>query len=245
MPHLVYRIRESRIVASDIMSSPVISIGPRMQVARIAALLRERRITGVPVLLGDQLVGIVTGKDLLHRVELGTVRLGRPPAWWRPGAAARLAPDRYIKSHGRYAQHVMSRRVVIATPQTPIHVITSLFDQFRIGRLPILSGNHLVGIVTCADLVQALATAPDDVARQEGMPGDQALQQHLLCELNGQSWWDGRLANVAVVGGVVRFSGFVQNESQRLASCIAAENVAGVRSVEDTRILAPDLSIIM
>ncbi|MGH8709523.1 MAG: CBS domain-containing protein, partial [Burkholderiales bacterium] len=63
--------------ASDIMTSPVLTVGPETQIKEIAALLFERRISAVPVVDGGALVGIVSEADLLHRQEIGTECLGR------------------------------------------------------------------------------------------------------------------------------------------------------------------------
>ena len=57
--------------ARDIMTSPVISVLPDTPVRDIAGLLSERRISGVPVLEGERLVGLVSEADLLRRRQLG------------------------------------------------------------------------------------------------------------------------------------------------------------------------------
>ncbi len=63
--------------ASDIMSTPVISVAPDTPVREIAALLHEKRISAVPVLDKGRLVGLVSEGDLLHREEIGTDRAKR------------------------------------------------------------------------------------------------------------------------------------------------------------------------
>ena len=63
--------------ASDIMTSPVISVSPGTTVGEIAALLSEKRISAVPVVDGGRLVGTVGEGDLLHRREIGTDRPAR------------------------------------------------------------------------------------------------------------------------------------------------------------------------
>lgn len=227
--------------ARDIMSSPVISVGPRTPVVQVAALLREQGIGGVPVLQDGELVGIVTEKDLLHRHEIGTTRGGDARAWWRRVIAQSLEPDWYIKSHGRCAHHVMSRPVVVVTPTTALREIAGIFDARRIGRTPVVSGDRLVGIVTCADLVQALACRSEDAAASDADMDDEDIRRRLLAELGAQPWWDGSMSAVQVEDGVVAFQGFVEGEIQRQASHVAAENIAGVRSVSDARRLVSEL----
>ena len=58
------------MLAMDIMSTPVISVPPRLPVTEVAALLRDRRIGGVPVVDESRLVGMVTEWDLMHRYDI-------------------------------------------------------------------------------------------------------------------------------------------------------------------------------
>ena len=63
--------------ASDVMSSPVIGVSPDTSVRDIAGLLFERGISGVPVLEGGRLVGLVSEADVLRRWQLGAARAAR------------------------------------------------------------------------------------------------------------------------------------------------------------------------
>jgi CBS domain-containing protein len=220
--------------ASDIMSSPVVAVEPQAPVVEIAALLRERRFGGVPVVIGNEIVGIVTEKDLLHRQELGTERRGQTQAWWRRVVGSTSEPDWYIKSHGRCAVHVMTRDVIVVEPHTPLRDITALFDRKRIGRVPVVKNRRMVGIVACADLVRALAQgswlkAPDHAGTSD------EIRAALAAELAAQDWWNADLCAMHVAAGVVHFTGYFENESQRQASQVAAENVPGVQYVLDDR----------
>lgn len=221
--------------ASDIMSSPVVSVGPQVPVVEIAALLRERRFGGVPVVVGHEIVGIVTEKDLLHRQELGTERRSHAQAWWRRVVGSTLEPDWYIKSHGRCAVHVMTRDVVVVEPRTPLRDITAIFDRKRFGRVPVVQDHRLVGIVACADLVRALAQGRWLAARNAADTSDAKIRADLSAELLAQDWWNGDICALQVDAGVVHFTGYFETESQRQASQVAAENVPGVQHVVDDR----------
>ena len=221
--------------ASDIMSAPVIAVGPQTPVLQVAALLREQRIGGVPVVVGNQLVGIVTGKDLLHRCEIGTEQRGHDQPWWRRIVHSTLPSEGYVKSHGRCVRHVMTREVVVVTPQTGLREITMLFERHGIGRVPVLSGNRMVGIVAAADLVKALAEGAWEEAPRSVRTSDREIRRALLAELGRQPWWNSGCCTVEVADGVVRFTGFVENASRREASRVAAENIPGVRHVDDRR----------
>ena len=75
--------------AMDVMTTPVITVGPETSVQDLAKLLSERGISGVPVVEGERLVGIVSEGDLLHRAETGTQRrLQKRRSWWLDSFAA-------------------------------------------------------------------------------------------------------------------------------------------------------------
>jgi len=109
--------------ASDIMTSPVITVQAHTPVREIAALLLEHRISAVPVLDGARLAGMVSEADLLHRHEIGTEGARRGPAWlqWLSGASS--ASD-YVRAHAVHASDVMTREVFSA--ENTSRVMTSL-----------------------------------------------------------------------------------------------------------------------
>jgi CBS domain-containing protein len=146
------------------MTTNAITIGPEMSVQAVAQLLSERGISGVPVVdSANRLVGIVSEGDLLHRVETGTERrrerlTGRRSSWWLDtiGSPQELASD-YLKSHGRTAGGVMTREVITVTDTTELADVAMLLETKRIKRVPVLRDGNLVGIVSRANLVGALA----------------------------------------------------------------------------------------
>lgn len=229
--------------AKDVMSSPVSVVRPQTPILHIATLLREYRIGGVPVVVEEELVGIVTEKDLLHRQELGTEHRSQTQAWWRRVVGPDLEPERYVKSHGRCAEHVMTRDVIVVEPETSLREVMALFDRHRIGRVPVLVERRIVGILTCADLVKALAQGAGIGGTDERTPSDESIRERLLAELTRHDWWNGDTCGVCVERGVVRFTGFVASEPQRNASRVAAENIPGVRHVKDERKSLDELQI--
>lgn len=223
--------------ASDIMTSPVLTVRPDTQVKEIAALLFERRISAVPVVDGGALVGIVSEADLLHRQEIGTECLGRGGAWWLRLFTADPSVEDYVKSHARRARDVMTRRVATVSPHTPLAEVAQLLETRDIGRVPVVENGQLVGIVSRADLVRALAVKRD-VADEPVSRSDQDIRRLLLAELERQDWWRLDRANVIVTDGVVHFWGMVESDDARPAARVAAENVAGVRGVQDHRFVS-------
>lgn len=222
------------MVAKDIMSKPVISVAPETPVSEVAALLSEHRISGVPVLEDGRLVGVVNEMDLLHRQELGTDNVPAPGPWWVRLFLADEAPLRYVKSHAIKAKDIMTREVVSVVQSTALSQIAALFDSRPIGRVVVVRDQNVIGIITRANLVQALAASTHG-RRREREKTDDAICSELLAELARQRWWHPEWSAVTVISGVVQFRGVVDTQDERRAARVAAENVSGVRGVEDLR----------
>lgn len=215
--------------AHDVMTSPVITIKPTASVKDAVRLFLEHKISAVPV-VDDQgkLVGIISEGDLLHRSEIGTSR-HRP--WWLVLMSGDqiLAAD-YIKANARRVADVMTRNVITAAPDTPLSEIAVMLEQHGVKRLPILRNGGLVGIVSRANLVQAVASS----GRKLDIPlSDTAIRDRLLAHLNKQGWAPKVLLNATVNDGIVDLWGFVDSDTERRAIEVAAEGTPGVRAVND------------
>lgn len=220
--------------ASDIMTSPVITAGPGTPVSEIAALLFRNRISAVPIVDEGRLVGMVSEGDLLLREEIGTDQPRRASSWWlRLFAENRSAAD-YVKSHARRARDVMARDVVSVAPDTPVAEIARLLATSGLKRVPVLRGDALVGIVSRANLVQAMALA-EHPAQRIHPSGDDAIRGRLLTELERQPWWRPTRSSVVVKNGIVHYWGTIDSEDERDAARVAAENISGVHGVDDRR----------
>ncbi len=221
--------------AKDIMTSPVITVGPETSVREIAALLLERRISGVPVVEKGRLVGLVSEADLLHRHEIGTDRVAPTGSWWLRLFSDDRSPEDYVKSHARQARDVMTREVVSVTADTSAAEIANLLESRGIKRVPVLRGERLIGIVSRANLIQALAV--DKRSRKPARPSDDhTIRERLLAELESQPWWR-MSSNLIVTDGIVHYWGIINAEDERQAARVAAENVPGVHKVEDHRFI--------
>lgn len=223
--------------AKDIMTAPVATVGPETSVHEIAALLYERRISAVPVVEDGELVGIVSEADLLHRHEIGTDHAAPQAPWWQRVFGPDTSGADYIKSHARRARDIMTHAVITVAPETPAAEIATLLERHGIKRLPVLHEGRLAGIVSRSDLVHALAseTRAATPAEPAAAINDEAIRAALLAELEGQPWWRSTIANVTVTRGVVELRGTIESEEERAAARIAAENIPGVRRVEDRR----------
>ena len=228
--------------AMDVMTTPVITVDPETTVQDLAKLLSEKGISGVPVCEGgDRLVGIVSEGDLLHRAETGTERrLQKRRSWWLDSLAAEEEAARdYVKAHGQRVRDIMSREVISVSETTDLAEVAMLLETRLIKRVPVIRDGKLVGIISRANLVRALATtstAPAIVADAD----DRSIRDRLLQELRGQRWANVWAADIMVRDKVVHiWLSDDQPAAERDALRIAAENIAGVRRVEEHIVPAP------
>jgi len=232
--------------AMDVMTTNVITVGPDTSVQEVAKILSERNISGVPVVDAEnRLVGIVSEGDLLHRVETGTERRpdrrsGRRRSWWLDtvGSDEELARH-YVKSHGRTAKDVMTSEVIWVSDATELADIANLLETKRIKRVPVVRDGKLVGIVSRANLVRALAAAGSRLSADTATD-DRTIRQKLLTELQGQDWVHTWAADIIVRDGIVHiWISDDRPEQEKQALRIAAENIPGVHGVEEHIVPAP------
>jgi CBS-domain-containing membrane protein len=142
----------------------------------------------------------------------------------------------YVKAHARKVADVMTRQVVTATPDTPLYEVANLLERHSIKRVPILRDGQLVGIVSRANLIQAVAGAREKL---QVSPTDAAIRARLLDHLNKQRWAHTARLNVTVDDGVVSLWGITNSDAERTAIRVAAEAIPGVRTVADNLVTLP------
>lgn len=150
------------VTAAKIMTSPAIVVLPEASASEIAKLLADRHISAVPVCKPDQsLVGIVSEGDLLRPFR-ESARVRRD--WWLGALLAGGEPSQefldYMRNDTRTAADMMVRRVVTARENATLPELAELMVANGVKRLPIVRENQVIGIVSRADLVRALARAP-------------------------------------------------------------------------------------
>ena len=221
--------------ARDVMVRAVATTTPETAVENVARLMINLRISGVPVLdKNGKLVGIVTEGDLLRRAETGTER--RLSRWSeRFSANSRLAAE-YLKARARRVEDIMTRKVVSVGELATLAEIAELMETRRIKRVPVVHDGKIVGIVSRADLLQVLASGGATTADEDN---DRTIRERLLAELRKQEWANPTESNVVVSDGVVHFWGTVGSEEERRALRVVAENIPGVRGIEDHTISGP------
>jgi len=131
------------MLVRDCMTSPVVTVQPKTPIYEALALMKEKRIRRLPVLKGKRLAGIVSWTDLMRASPSDATTLS---AWEIP----------YLLMKAPVAE-VMTREPIITLPLTAtIEEAALLMRQFKIGGLPVLDGETLVGIITESDVFDAL-----------------------------------------------------------------------------------------
>jgi CBS-domain-containing membrane protein len=232
------------VKAADVMVTNVISVSPDASVQDVARVLLNARISAVPVVDQDgKLLGIVSEGDLMRRAEAGT---GRERSWWaafipqkkRPAAKKELLATKFVKEHSRKVTDVMTRDVVTAAHDTPLSTIASLLEKNAIKRVPIVRKSKVAGIVSRANLLQALAN-PGRQAEVATPLSDKKIRKKVLAQLNAESWTTSSSINVIVQDGTVQLWGTVASASEKKAVRVAAEVTPGVRAVDDNLVIRP------
>jgi CBS domain-containing protein len=216
--------------AKDVMTKSVVSIDPGATVMQAVRLMLQKRISGLPVVdANGNLVGIVTEGDFLRRAETKTER--KRPRWLEfimgPG---RLA-DEYVHTHGRKIEEVMTPDPQTVSENAPLDEIVHTMEKRGIKRVPVVRGKRLVGIVSRANLLHALASLAPTAPKPSA--DDAAIRDRLLAELDNQKWAPVGALNVVVRDGNVELWGTITDERERQALIVAAENIPGVKAVRD------------
>lgn len=217
--------------AKDVMTVDVLAVSADADVFEAADLLLGARISAMPVVDQDgKVVGIVSEADLMKRAEIGTV----PHKSW----LLRLLSDdvrkaaEYVQSHSRRVSDVMTRKVITVDEGATLGEVAALMLKHGVKRLPVVDdGGSVIGIVSRADLLQALMSREPDAGLFR--PSDSEIRDAVSKAVEKQPWSSKWPTNVVVSAGVVHLWGFAESDAVRKAYRVAAENVPGVKSVKN------------
>ena len=215
--------------AKNLMTADVITVQESASVLEAIRLMLQHRISGLPVVdAAGTVVGMVTEGDFLRRAELGTER--HAPRWIEFLAGPGRLADQYVHAKGRKVSDVMTSKVHVVDEEASLNEIVDVMERRRVKRVPVLRRGKLVGIVTRANLLRALAGMQH---AEPAASSDLTIRTRLMAELAQQSWAPLVAIDIVVSDGVVTLSGAIMDDRQRQALRVAAENIPGVRKVED------------
>ncbi|HZU16343.1 MAG TPA: CBS domain-containing protein [Candidatus Dormibacteraeota bacterium] len=200
-----------RTRVSDVMTSPVVTVGPETGFKEIVVRLRQHGISAVPVAEPTgRVVGVVSEADLLLKEE----RAGTEPRrrFFRRGEG---------KAAGTTAAELMTAPAVTVEPQAPIWEAARLMHHHGVKRLPVVNeAGQLVGIVSRCDLLSVFVRDDEEIRHQ--IVEDLILRTLLL---------DPQPVEVEVHDGVVHLSGQVDRRSDAQLIARMSRQVDGVVEV--------------
>jgi CBS domain-containing protein len=215
--------------AREIMTPEVVCVDSDASILQAVRLMLQNRISGLPVVDHQgTLVGVVTEGDFLRRAETGTQR--KRARWIEffmgPGQSA----EEYVHTHGRKVADVMTPIPITITEDMRLDDIVSLMEQSSVKRLPVVRQGRVVGIVSRANLLHALASVVGELPASANT--DLTIREQIMSEV-GNKAWSPREFNVVVRDGVVELWGTILDERARQAAKVAIENVNGVKAIRD------------
>ncbi len=165
-----------QVVARDLMSSPVRTISPETTIATADGILRRYGHSGLLVVAGNRLVGMISRRDI------------------------------DVASHHGFSQvpvqgH-MTTNLKTITPDTPLSEIQSLMVTTDSGRIPVVDGGELVGIITRTDILRQIHQAQSHASLLPSLSTRLASQWQLLTQAAAAA--EKRGWHLYLVGGVVR-----------------------------------------
>lgn len=221
--------------AADIMYKAVVTVTPDHTIQQAASLMVEHGISGLPVVdKSGKVVGMVSESDLMRHAGAGT---DHHRSWWLRALMGRESLAReYIKENARRVADVMTTPILTASPDTPVRELADMLERNSIKRVPVVKDDKLVGIVSRANLLRALARG--ELAGQDRKAGDdENVRERILARIGAEPWARTALINVVVRDGAVTLSGIVDSVAEKRALRLAAELTEGVKSVEDATMI--------
>ena len=132
----------------EVMSRDVMCVSPDASLFEVAELMRDEDIGSVLVTEGNELLGVITDRDIVVRA---------------------IAEHRDVRA--ATAREIMSEAVFCCTEDAPIEAVIEEMAAERVRRVPVLNGaRHLVGLVSLGDLSQEKAKRAGDALREISHP---------------------------------------------------------------------------
>jgi CBS domain-containing protein len=180
-----------------LMTRDVVHVTADTPLKDVAALLSEKHISGMPVCAADGTVlGVVSEADILRTEQGIGPDVGGPLRWF-----FRRLDDDLDKLRARTAGEAMTAPALTVLPTDQTHAAARLMLLHRINRLPVVSQEKLVGIITRADLVRAFHRTDEEIADEIR---DDILRDALWIEIH--------TIEIEVEDGIVKVGGPVATE---------------------------------
>ena len=198
----------------DVMTTDVATVAPDADLRDVAALLVRKRISGVPVVEGERVIGVVSERDILFK-ERPSDGLHRGVLGWLMDEG-----DLMLKVEARTALSAMTAPAVTIGPARSVADAAALMLDEGVSRLPVVEGGRLVGIVTRHDLVRAFARADEEIWQE--IESDPLIRSY---------WRRPGVYDINVGHGRVTLTGKVDSQEHARAIEAFVDRVPGVVAV--------------
>jgi len=181
-----------------LMTTDVVTVAPETSLRDVAALLNEKRISGVPVCdESGAVLGVISEADIIRKEQGFAPEVHGVGRW-----LVRLFDRELDKVEAHTAREAMTAPALLVRPFDTVAKAARLMVEHRINRLPVTVDGKLVGIVTRADLVRAFHRTDAEIA-------DQIRDEVFVRAL----WLAPEALDLTVTDGVVTITGTVETES--------------------------------
>jgi CBS domain-containing protein len=149
----------------DYMNPDIIFFKPEDSIFDVAKVFSERRISGAPVVEGDEVVGVISISDIVKFMSLGL-----PEKQESPLGESHILYLMFLntlkdelkfredlkKISSTQIKDIMSKEIISVSPDTSLYEAASIMEKHDVNRLPVIENGKLVGIIARADLIKAL-----------------------------------------------------------------------------------------
>lgn len=129
------------MIVGEVMSKKLTTVKKSDSLKKAQDLMVEKSIRHLPVVDGKELLGIITESDIRGAFIIGKVTKTQP------GKMAMLNPSRMKVSQ------YMTREPMVVVPETQIEDAALIIYKYKIGALPVIKRNQLVGIISIMDIL--------------------------------------------------------------------------------------------
>ncbi|BBB96715.1 CBS domain-containing protein [Bradyrhizobium elkanii] len=209
----------------EIMSRNVITIDGDASVIDAIKTMLSHHISGLPVIDQDgALIGILSDGDFIRRVGVGTEK--RRGRWLAMLAGTNQVALDFARQHGRKVSQIMSPDPITVEEDTSLEQVVQLMESHGVTRFPVMRDR----MVTRTDFMTAIARLRLEWSSISG--NDDQIRASVIAAFAHAPWRPAAL-DVSVNDGIVSLRGSIRSDNAHKAAIVAAENVSGVKRVED------------